>query len=103
MITKLMLAAILLLRGKTVDISVEWGLEADHDTLHLYCDNKSNSVRIPLTSGTQFIAHTHPDAEEPYPSPADIKVAKKSKLYDLVVSSQAAYLIHPDGTVEKID
>ena len=97
-----MLAALLLLRGRTIDSYVEWGVEVDHGKFHLYCDDQPYSVRIPIKPSTQFIAHTHPDIGAEYPSKNDINVSKRTGLCDLVVSLRAAYLVHPDGTVEKI-
>jgi hypothetical protein len=97
-----MLSALLLLRSKTIDSYVEWGVEADHGAIHLYCDDQPYSVRVPIKPSTQFVAHTHPDIGAAYPSPNDINVAKKTGLCDLVVSERAAYLVHPDGTVEKV-
>jgi len=100
---KLMITALLLLQGHAITSPVEWGVEADNGKLHLYCDDKTNSVRIPLNSDTQFVAHTHPAEDDPHPSANDIRVAKRTQMYDLVVSPHGAYLVHPDGIVEKLD
>lgn len=87
MLSHLLLTALFILKGHAINNNVEWGLEADRGKLALYCDGKWTSV----TDGTN-----------PYPSEFDIRLSEKLKLEDLVVSAHAAYLVHPDGSVEKV-
>lgn len=102
MLSKLMLAALFLMKGHAIDTNIEWGLESDHGAVHLYCDESQSSVRIPLGPDTEFIAHTHPDGTQPYPSADDIQIARETGVPDIVVSANAAYLVGPDGTVTKL-
>lgn len=102
MLSHLLLTALFILKGHAINNNVEWGLEADRGKLALYCDGKWTSVTIPLNAHTEFIGHTHPDGTNPYPSEFDIRLSEKLKLEDLVVSAHAAYLVHPDGSVEKV-
>jgi hypothetical protein len=99
MLPELMLLALMHLQGHAIGNQPEWGCECDHNTLHFYSDNAPFSVSMPITKNTQWIAHTHPQDGDPYPSPNDIAIAKRTHIPDMVVSIHHVYLVHADGSV----
>jgi len=59
-----------------------------------------NTVVVP--DGAQAVVHTHPSADHPYPSDADIAYAKSTGVPDYVISSNELWVANPDGTSEKV-
>jgi len=62
--------------------------------------NDKNTVVVP--DGAQAVVHTHPSADHPYPSDADIAYAKSTGVPDYVISSNELWVANPDGTSEKV-
>jgi proteasome lid subunit RPN8/RPN11 len=51
---------------------------------------------------TKLIVHTHSPVVNPTPSYADIKLAERTGIPDLVVSAYAMYIVWPDGKIEEV-
>jgi hypothetical protein len=90
------------LRSHSIRESSEWYM-----TCARVCGEPQDShdmfqATMRIDEGTKLIVHTHSPIVNPRPSYADIKLAERTGVPDLVVSAYAMYIVWPDGKIEEV-